>query len=58
MDRLQADSKLRRPCGFDLRFAPPSEATFSRAFEEFATSELIQRMSLGPGMCKCADTPR
>lgn len=44
MDRLQADSKLRRLCGFDLRFALPSEATFSRAFEEFATSELIQRV--------------
>ncbi len=44
IDRLQADSKLRRLCGFDLRFALPSEATFSRAFEEFATSELIQRV--------------
>jgi hypothetical protein len=44
MDRLQADSKLRRLCGFDLRFALPSESTFSRAFEEFATSELIQRV--------------
>ncbi len=44
MDRLQADSKLRRLCGFDLRFALPSESTFSRAFEEFATSELMQRV--------------
>jgi len=44
MDRLQADSKLRRLCGFDLRFALPSEATFSRAFDEFATSELMQRV--------------
>ncbi len=44
IDRLQADSKLRRLCGFDLRFALPSEATFSRAFEEFATSELMQRV--------------
>jgi Transposase domain (DUF772)/Transposase DDE domain len=44
MDRLQADSKLRRLCGFDLRFALPSEATFSRAFGEFAASELIQRV--------------
>jgi hypothetical protein len=44
MDRLQADSKLRRLCGFDLRHALPSEATFSRAFAEFSTSELMQRV--------------
>lgn len=44
IERLRADSKLRRLCGFDLRFALPSESTFSRAFEEFATRELIQRV--------------
>ena len=44
IDRLQADSKLRRLCGFDLRCAIPSESTFSRAFDEFATSELMQRV--------------
>jgi hypothetical protein len=44
IDRLQADSKLRRLCGFDLRFALPSEATFSRAFAEFSSSELMQRV--------------
>jgi len=44
IDRLQADSKLRRLCGFDLRFALPSESTFSRAFEAFAASELMQRV--------------
>lgn len=44
IDRLQADSKLRRLCGFDLRHALPSEATFSRAFEEFASQELMQRV--------------
>jgi hypothetical protein len=44
MDHLQADSKLRRLCGFDLRHALPSEATFSRAFAEFSTSELMQRV--------------
>ena len=44
MERLQADSKLRRLCGFDLRFALPSEATFSPAFGEFAASELMQRV--------------
>lgn len=44
IDRLQADSKLRRLCGFDLRHALPSESTFSRAFDEFAASELLQRV--------------
>jgi hypothetical protein len=44
IERLQADNKLRRLCGFDLRFALPSESTFSRAFEEFASSELIQHV--------------
>ena len=44
IDRLQADSKLRRLCGFDLRFALPSESTFSRAFDEFARDELMQRV--------------
>lgn len=44
IDRLNADSKLRRLCGFDLRFALPSESTFSRAFAEFSSSELMQRV--------------
>ena len=44
IDRLQADSKLRRLCGFDLRFALPSESTFSRAFDEFSRDELMQRV--------------
>jgi hypothetical protein len=44
IERLQADSKLRRLCGFDLRFSLPSEATVSRAFSQFARSELIQRV--------------
>jgi hypothetical protein len=44
IDRLQADSKLRRLCGFDLRHALPSEATFSRAFDELSRGELMQRV--------------
>lgn len=44
IDRLGADTKLRRLCGFDLRVALPSEATFSRAFGEFARGELMQRV--------------
>ena len=47
IDRLQADSKLRRLCGFDLRFALLSEATLSRAFEEFAATELLERVHAG-----------
>lgn len=41
MERMQADSKLRRSCRLDLRFALPSKATFSRTFGKFAASELI-----------------
>jgi hypothetical protein len=44
IDLLQADSKLLHLCGFDLRFALPSEATFSRAFDEFPSCELMQRV--------------
>jgi hypothetical protein len=44
IERLQADSVLKRICGFDLRKALPSEATFSRAFEEFAKDKLPQRV--------------
>ena len=44
IDRLQADSKLRRLCGFDLRHALPSESTFSRAFDEFSSGQLMQRV--------------
>ena len=50
IDRLQADSKLLRLCGFDLRFALPSESTFSRAFEEFASGELtVMTLAVHPG---------
>lgn len=41
---MQADSKLRRLYGFDLRFALPSAVMFNRTFCEFAASELIQRV--------------
>lgn len=44
IERLQSDSKLRRLCGFDLRKSLPSEATFSRAFAQFADSQLAQRI--------------
>ena len=44
IDRLGADTKLRRLCGFDLRVPLPSEATFRRAFGEFARGGLMQRV--------------
>ena len=43
IERLQVDRRLKRICGFDMRRALPSEATFSRAFDEFAASELATR---------------
>ena len=43
IERLRVDTTLRRLCGFERRKDVPSEATFSRAFGEFATTELGQR---------------
>lgn len=36
IDRLRSDIKLRRICGWERMSDVPSEATFSRAFSEFA----------------------
>jgi hypothetical protein len=36
IERLMIDRALRRICGFPLCKILPSEATFSRAFDEFA----------------------
>ena len=44
VERLQSDASLRRLCGWEAARAVPSEATFSRAFAEFATSELPGRL--------------
>jgi len=44
IDRLRCDKTLRRLCGFQRLGAVPSEATFSRAFDEFARLELATRM--------------
>lgn len=43
-ERLQSDKNLRRICGWENRRQIPSEATFSRAFTEFAESALAQRI--------------
>jgi len=44
IDRLEVDKTLRRLCGWERASAVPSEATFSRAFAEFAESALPSRM--------------
>ena len=44
VERLAADPKLRRICGWNAKAAVPSESTFSRAFAEFAGSELPARV--------------
>src|SRR5580704_6636902 len=44
VDRLKVDKSLRRLCGWERAQAVPSEATFSRAFAEFAASALPTRL--------------
>lgn len=44
LDRLASDETLRRLCGWERQSELPSEATFSRAFAEFAESQLPARV--------------
>jgi hypothetical protein len=44
IERLAVDKQLRRLCGWEHRGELPSEATFSRAFAEFASSALPCRL--------------
>jgi len=44
IERLTVDRALRRICGFPLCRKLPSEATFSRAFDEFAEARLAERV--------------
>jgi hypothetical protein len=44
IERLKVDKSLRRICGWERRAQVPSEATFSRAFNEFAQGGLPDRM--------------
>jgi hypothetical protein len=44
LDRLSADKTVRRLCGWVERYEVPSEATFSRAFDEFARNGLLQKV--------------
>jgi hypothetical protein len=43
LDRLKSDKNIRRICGWECVAQIPSEATFSRAFAEFAETQLPQR---------------
>lgn len=44
LDRLATDASLRRICGWESKSAVPSESVFSRAFAEFAHTQLTQRV--------------
>ena len=44
IERLEVDGRLRRLCGWSGGGRLPSEATFSRAFSEFAASALASRL--------------
>jgi hypothetical protein len=44
IEMLSADKTLRQLCGWQRAGEVPSEATFSRAFAEFATSALPSRL--------------
>jgi len=44
LDRLQSDINLRRICGWESKNMIPDESTFSRAFEEFSSTLLPQKI--------------
>ena len=44
LDRLDSDIKLRRLCGWERKEDIPSASTFSRAFAEFAESQLAEQV--------------
>lgn len=44
IDHLVSNTKLRRLCGWEKKSDVPSSATFSRAFAEFAKSQLAERV--------------
>lgn len=44
LQRLQCDGALRRICGWESAGSVPDETVFSRAFSEFAATEIPQRV--------------
>lgn len=55
IERLRHDKSLRRLCGWERRNEIPSESTFSRAFSEFAISELPSRVHEALIKAHCSD---
>jgi hypothetical protein len=47
LGRLQSDVALRRICGWESVASVPDESVFSRAFAEFAATEVPQRVPCG-----------
>ena len=47
IDLLHSDSSLRKICGFETKRQIPSAATFSRAFADFAKTDLGNRLLAG-----------
>ena len=43
-ERLRRDKTFRQLCGWEYRYQVPSESTFSRTFDEFACSELPDKV--------------
>ena len=52
LDRLSSDYSLRRFCGWEVRREVPHESQFSRAFAEFAATELPQGLRRSLSMKK------
>ena len=46
IENLRMNPSLRRLCGWEYRGAVPSEATFSRAFSEFAAEQIFEEVHL------------
>ena len=44
IENLKTNPVLRRLCGWEYSGAVPSEATFSRAFSEFATEQILEEV--------------
>jgi len=44
IEQLNCNEALRRICGWEYRRQIPSESTFSRAFNEFAQSDLLAKV--------------
>ena len=56
IERLESDATFRRLCGWERQSELPSEATFSRAFAEFSTSQLATRVH--EALIEKYETPR